>query len=524
MTVWIVSREYAGIAEAGGVKNVTCALSENLVSLGHEVVLFIPLYGCSDLSSVEDLKKIDYSKNISAGFFSEKVNFYCGKINGVKIIFVLSKSFKNKHGIYTYSLLDEKKNSEHKRNTAFEDATYLDVLFQKAVVDFANTNYVKLPDIIHCQDATTALIPCLFKYSCEKNIFFENTKFVVTIHNAGPGYHHSFKTIEAARFYTGIPYTELKNALNGNEVEPFLLLTENTVLTTVSPQYANEIMSSTCDTGGLAKRFIEKKITLTGITNGIQFDRYNPENKNISLLPFEFSPEKNNLEGKYLCRKNLIENFCNEKKHLFVKELDFFGSLNEKKCSFADSVFVSYHGRIVHQKGTDLLAQAADSLLSENENVKFIFMGQGHAELENSLIYLTEKYPGQIVFFRGYSRSLARLAVASADFLVLPSFFEPCGLEDFIGQLYGTIPLAHATGGLKKIIDEETGFLYYNNTADEIKYFLKNLLKIKLSEKDIFNTMISYTARYVHNEFSWKSVVQNKYIPLYESLLNKKLF
>ena len=108
-----------------------------------------------------------------------------------------------------------------------------------------------------------------------------------------------------------------------------------------------------------------------------------------------------------------------------------------------------------------------------------------------------------------------------SDFIALPSNFEPCGLEDFIAQIFGTLPVAHATGGLCKIIDDQTGFLYKPNTAEELSRTISNLVKLKQADSDIFNNMISYAADYVKSNYSWRIVAKEKYLELYNSLLCK---
>ena len=120
---------------------------------------------------------------------------------------------------------------------------------------------------------------------------------------------------------------------------------------------------------------------------------------------------------------------------------------------------------------------------------------------------------------RGYEKTLARLCVAASDFIVLPSFFEPCGLEDFIASLYGTIPVAHSTGGLKKIKDGETGFLFSPNTPETLSALLISLAEKKHNDNSAFDDMMAEAALYVHTMYSWKHVVQDKYIPLYDILV-----
>ena len=183
----------------------------------------------------------------------------------------------------------------------------------------------------------------------------------------------------------------------------------------------------------------------------------------------------------------------------------------------------------LHLKGTtkdeiidellDVLVKAAHSLLEKKLPVKFIFIGQGQPDLEKELLKLSLSFEGRCVFFRGYDRMLSRLCIASSDFVVLPSYFEPCGLEDFIAQIYGTLPVAHATGGLCKIIDDETGFLYSPNKSEKLEEALYSLVKIKSSAGGtIFNNMISYAAKYVKENYSWEKVAL-KYEELYKEIL-----
>mgnify|MGYP003320229804 CR=1 FL=1 len=201
---------------------------------------------------------------------------------------------------------------------------------------------------------------------------------------------------------------------------------------------------------------IDKKlgIKITGITNGIDSEKYLPEKKEISLLPYEYSPGKCQLEGKYANRQYFLEHYASRNACLDeypeIRKYGFISTTNESE----KTVYVSYHGRIVSQKGIDILQKAAVLLLEENLNIRFIFMGQGEQFLEKALAGISERYTGRCVYLLGYERALTRLCTAAADFAVFPSNFEPCGLEDFIAQIYGTLPVAHATGGLCKIIDE----------------------------------------------------------------------
>ncbi len=513
MNIWLVSREYAGIAEAGGVKNVACSLSENLVQRGNKVVLFIPFYGCTDISQLESFHKSYFkSVEVTAQGRSYKVDYAYGRMNGVDIVFVCNDIFREKRAVYVYTAEDERLNPLHRRAEGHEDFRLMNVVFQKAVSVFHKVCDVDMkPDIIHCQDATAALVPVFIR----NDPYYRNTKCVVTIHNAGPGYHHEFESLDQAEEFTGLDRELLAIGLNGKCVEPFVLCTLNAVLTTVSPQYADEIVTGRTETAGLSEIFNKMGIDIIGITNGIDISRYNPADTDASLLPAAFNPLKKDLKGKYICRSILINEYAGcDTSGIIRPGIEQYGYLDEEE----NCTYIGYHGRVVSQKGIKVLAEAADALLKKNLPVRFVFIGQGQNDLEMDLLHLALNYEGKCVFFRGYDRKLSRLCIASCDFMTFPSYFEPCGLEDFIAQIYGTLPVAHATGGLCKIINQETGFLYSPNQSKQLEDILYSLIRIKNTEFNIFNNMITYAANYIVENYSWDVVVE-KYINLYLSLL-----
>ena len=524
LNIWQISREYAGIAEAGGVKNVVCSLSEQLADDDHEVTLFIPLYGCTNLATIRDFDIVsDYTSYISIAGTEYKVSFgqaYCDKI---KIVFIISSRFIEKMNIYTYTELEERITPSHIRGQGHIDAPLLETLFQKAVLDYA-VHFSVFPDIIHCHDATTALIPVFAAELPQYEEIAGNTRFIVTIHNAGPAYHHEFKSIKEAVTFTGLPEKVLEKGRRGECVEPYLLAGFYSCLTTVSPWYADELMDpEDTNTDGLSKLFASKKMHITGITNGIDYEKYNPENTAMSQLPFPFSPEKRIFVGKYKSRELFMDYYSRKDQNSRLKKsirsinsgVDQFGFIDAKP----DCVYFSYHGRVVHQKGIDIWGSAIPSILKKCPYARFIITGQGAPDLEDKQISLTEQFPGKVLYLRGYEKTLARLCVAASDFIVLPSFFEPCGLEDFIASLYGTIPVAHSTGGLKKIKDGETGFLFSPNTPEMLSALLISLAEKKHNDSSAFDDMMAEAALYVHTMYSWKHVVQDKYIPLYDSLV-----
>lgn len=531
MRIWSVSREYAGLAEAGGVKNVARSLCVTLTELGHKVRLFIPLYGCSDISRVGNYREdCAPAAEITVMGRRERVRFDSGIIDGVKVVFIRHPGFLCKRAVYVYTDDDERENPAHRKGVGHEDAQFLNVLFQKAMVVYGARRWKKAPDIIHCHDATCAMIPAFIQavdVLQSKINGLARTRCLVTIHNAGPGYHHDFASVDEAERCTGLPRALLEKGLSGRRVEPFLLAAGcGAELSTVSPRYAEELRERQNDalTDGLAREFIARGIHVTGITNGIDALSYDPTDSSKSLLPFEYNPLAKNFSGKFLLR----EYFESVQSRAASGDLACgvpvegtgmvqYGCLapaSEKEMP----VYFAYHGRMVHQKGVDILCAAAQIVLERCQSARFVIVGQGAPELEQAAVRLASRYAGRCVYFNGYDRAFCRLCTAACDFMVLPSNFEPCGLEDLIASCLGTVPVAHATGGLTKIIHGQTGFLYRPNTPQTLAALLLQLADKEHSVPRSFYNVVQAAADYAHTEFSWRRTAEKYYVPLFRRM------
>ncbi|MDY5123954.1 MAG: glycogen/starch synthase [Treponema sp.] len=518
MKLWIVSMECAGIAEAGGVKNVTYSLCKEFSELNHKTTLFIPVFGCNSwehIADVEDVQSVEFelcgkkeTVTYSKGFNTE------GNFN---VVFINHHGFSEKEDVYTYTEHESQLNPLFVKGTGHVDGLFLDVLFQRAVCEYSKVvNRSEIPDIIHCQDASAAILPAFMKeYKPLKKV-----QSVVTVHNAGPAYHHNFSSVGEAAWYTKLPVELLENSMNHGSVEPFLLAANSgAYISTVSEQYAEEITDPENYelTDGLSPIFFEKKINVKGITNGFDFDRYNPEDKRVSLLPFEFSPEKGEMDGKFKCRKFFIQNVVNTD-NFNSKGIKKFGKL-ECSSDFTKETYICYHGRLTGQKGINVLIEAIPAIIENFPFVRFVLAGQGDPVFEKNIIELTQQYEGKVTFMNGYNRVVARLVSASCDFIVLPSYFEPCGLEDYIAQVYGTLPIAHKTGGLNKIVDEKTGFLYRTNKSDCLVAKISEVIMIKELKSSFITKMIKNASQTVRKEYLWKTVIQKKYLPFFKEIL-----
>ena len=236
-----------------------------------------------------------------------------------------------------------------------------------------------------------------------------------------------------------------------------------------------------------------------------------------SHLPFEFNHETGDLEGKFKCRDYCVEQI----QYSQIEGVKSYGKINIRPQEKDKQIFVSYHGRITNQKGISVLIKAIPAILNNYESVKFVIAGQGEIALEKELIELCSRFDGKVIFLNGYNQKAARLVNAIGDFIVLPSFFEPCGLEDFISQIYGTLPVANATGGLNKIVNYETGFLYQNNTPENLIAKLSEVIALKLYNPQKIDEMIKTAATHIHKNYLWRNVILNEYMPFFESILKK---
>lgn len=517
-SVWIVTREYAEIAEAGGVKNVATSLAEGLVRSGISVTVFIPKYGFVRKSST-----YLFSGDAYAGNVRYPVEFSDCMLRGVRIVFVDCELYRSKRAVYTYTDEDLREpavtQSGAARGKGHLDVNEMNMVLQTAVCRFSLSTETA-PDVLHCQDAHTALLPALWRRSA----LSRKTGFVVTIHNAGPGYRQTIPGLDRAAALTGLDESVLSRCMLRGCVEPFLVAAQYSALTTVSPWYAEELSSAEYDefTEGLSGEIERRGIAVIGITNGMDWSRYDPGDIRASLLPFPFDPASGNLEGKYLTRDAFLAMLGRLGE---TPGIERFGSID----SSSDAVYFSYHGRIAWQKGLDVLEKAARVVLAHSSAARFVVLGQGDPTLESILIGMSSRYPGRFMYIRGYERSLARMAVAISDFLVLPSSFEPCGLEDYIAQIFGTIPVAHAVGGLKKIIDGKNGFLYGAHARNDPAELASLLLELEgpiarrggrfAASEDRFLEMIRFGAQRVRDECSWDRIIADSWLPLYEKAL-----
>lgn len=508
----MLTREYDGLAGAGGVKDFSRQLAEALVRRGKQVSVILPLYGFIDTKGFS-FKKTGNTFAVDMPYIGhfrrEEVSIWSANINGVKVYLVDADRFREKRNVYVYTDEDCGEDSHNQKGMAHYDFFAMNVLLQRAAIAMIIRMDEK-PDIIHCQDGHTAILPAMIREIGGYRHYFEKTGCVVTVHNAGLGYHQEITDLAFAETITGLPSRIILDNRLAGKFDPLLAASSYSVMNTVSENYARELRETDDDslTGWFGHKLLDRGVVLEGVTNGINPANYDPAFPDKLGLAAAFTPEQRKFGGKVRCRVALI------------KELSGGKLTVAKQTGYLDSKpsqpLLTFVGRLTPQKGVDKMIGALETLLPMDRKFQVIIQGSGSPEIEDKLIRLAgdEKYRGRICLLRGYDQGLANRVYAAGDFLLLPSRYEPCGLTDFIAQLFGNLPIVHHIGGLVKVIDGETGITYRDhNSAALMGAILQALLLFRKSPGKVLD-MRQAAVRHIQEHYTWDIVVE-RYLKLY---------
>jgi len=510
--IFILTREYDGLAGAGGIKDFSRQLAEALVRKGRKVSVMMPLYGFIDPAKFS-FKKTDSTFEVDMPYIGrfrrETVTIWSADINGVTVYLVDGDRYREKLDIYVYTDKDSGEESHNQKGMAHYDYFAMNVLLQRAAIAMIILMGEK-PDIIHCQDGHTAILPAMIREIGGFRHYFEKTGCVVTVHNAGRGYHQEIADLAFAETITGLPSRIILDNLLDGRFDPLMAASAYSVMNTVSENYARELRETDDDslTGWFGHKLLERGIVLEGVTNGINPADYDPAFPKKLGLAAAFSPEKKRFAGKARCRAALVKELAAGKRQT-VKQTGYLASRPSQPL-------LSFVGRLTPQKGVDKMIGALETLLPMDKKFQVLILGSGPPDIESKLIRLAddEKYRGRICLLCGYDPDLANRIYAAGDFFLLPSRYEPCGLTDFIAQLFGNLPIVHHIGGLVKVIDGETGIAYRDhNSAALMGGVLKALRLFRKSPGKILD-MRQAAVRQIQGHYTWDIVVK-RYIKLY---------
>ncbi len=420
----MVSSEAAPLAKTGGLADVVGALPSALRSLGDDVAVVIPRYGSIDL------------KGLRRVFDSLPV--YLGATRYDTAIYQDSEEFP----LYLVDCppLFDRKGFYGETGVDYPDNHIRFAVFSRAALGVAR--YLFRTEIFHCHDWQAGLLPAYLRMSTATDPTYLGARTLFTIHNLG--YQGLFPRSALAdvgldagayrpdrmEFFGHVSY--IKGGISFGDW-----------LNTVSPTYAREIQ--TPEFGfGLDGALRARADRLSGILNGVDYREWSPEVD--TLIPAQYSPE--DLSGKRMCKQQLLAEFGLPPGAL---ERPLFGIVS----------------RFTRQKGTDLLAQAAGRIVGEDAYL--VALGSGEPEYEEFFRRMAAEFPGRIAVKVGFDNGLAHRIEAGADAFLMPSQYEPCGLNQIYSLKYGTVPVVRATGGLDDTIEDGvTGFKFQEYSADAL--------------------------------------------------------
>ncbi len=533
-SIWMVTREYEGIAGAGGVKDVCRQLAETLVShAGCRVCVVLPRYGFMDagllgfrLSDIGTMagrigarrygRVLEVDMHYSGEERREPVAIWKGELGGVRLYLVEADRYASKRGVYTYTEEDEQEVVWQHRGRGHFDYFAMNVLLQKAALELMMF-LGERPDVIHCHDGHAAILPAMMKENAGYRTYFSHTGAVVTIHNAGLGYHQEVEDLDFARAVTALPRRVIEDSILDKSFDPFLAASGYAVLNTVSENYALELQQTPEDsrTGWLGHTLLARGITLAGITNGIDPHSFDPSTPQNLHLPHGFDIRKRELDGKKACKAAMFAQLATVQRRDSVRQ---YGVLSGS----AELPLFTFVGRLTSQKGVDIIVESLSQLLRQESDLSMLLFGSGAADLERQMEQLaeSEQGSGKICFLKGFDPALANQVYAAGDFFLIPSRYEPCGLTDYIAQLLGNLPIVHRVGGLVKVIDGETGFSYAGNSPAVLAETMQRAMAVYHSGKDAVTRMQVAAVARIDQRHTWQ-VVMGKYMELYRLAMQR---
>ncbi|MDC7126015.1 MAG: glycogen/starch synthase [Spirochaetales bacterium] len=467
----MVTSETVPFAKTGGLAEVVTELSLQLKSLGYDIRIFMPRYYHIDRAS---LKKRDEALGIWLGKGEEWAAVYEGTLpdSDIPVYFLDHERFFGRDGIYG-----------HRPDEGFLDNAARFALLSRGCFQLCRMLHW-IPDVLHCHDWTAAPACYLLKKE-EQYREFSGTKSVLTIHNLG--YQGVFALSDAIYIQPETDHISL-STLEFNGALNFLksgIMTADKI-TTVSPFYAEEIKSP--EQGfGLDGLLNYRREDLKGILNGIDYSIWNPELDTV-IAPDNFS--ESNIKNKAAVKKRL-----------------------QKEMGLTVDTQIPVVGlisRLVEQKGVgELCGPGYGALYSicYDFNVQFIILGTGEKWCEDELNKLSSELPN-LVFWSGYNSDLAHLIEAGSDFFLMPSKYEPCGLNQMYSLAYGTLPIVRHTGGLADTVENYdqqqasgTGFVFYDMYPEVLYNVLDWVVDTWENRKPHINKM---RKRAMKERFTWE--------------------
>ena len=476
--ILFASSEAAPFIKTGGLADVVGSLPKYFDRKKYDVRVILPKYACMEERFLGKLQAVT-EFYVQLGWRKQYAGILKANANGIQYYFVDNEFYFA---------------GDHPYGEIYQDVEKF-AFFSRAVLD-AVEHIDFCPDVIHCNDWQTGLIPVFLEHFYRSKERYQKIRTVFSIHNIR--FQGRWK-IPEVKDVTSLPNTVftpegIESYGESNYLKGGIVYAD--AVTTVSKSYAMEIMTPEGGEGldGVLRYYSYK---LFGILNGLDYREYNPAADR--RIPYRYS--RSNVGAVKPKNKRKLQEAM---------------GLPQSP----DTFLIGMVSRMTDQKGFDLVAYILDSFLA-GENVQFAVLGTGEARYENMFRYFAEKYPDKLSANIGYSEDMAHLIYAGADAFLMPSLFEPCGLSQLISLRYGTVPIVRETGGLKdtvepynKFTQEGTGFSFANYNAEEMFDTIRSAMQLYYTQKSNWQDLMR---RGMDQDFSWRSSVE-EYERLYESV------
>jgi starch synthase len=485
LRIAFVTSELAPFAKTGGLADVSAALPLELHRLGHDVRLFLPLYpqvrdSARDLRMEEHLREIPMALGPAHYRYSVATAPLPG--SDLRVILVDCPELFGRPSIYT--------------NDADEPLRFL--LLQRAAIEICQRMGFG-PDVFHVNDWQSALVPLLLRTRYRWDRLFANTRTLFTIHNLG--YQGTFSSDLQAHLDLGeghglLHQDDLREG-RINSMKHAILYADQ--LSTVSPTYAEEIQTESFGFG-LHDMLRARRADLVGILNGVDYSEWSPEKD-------KFLPQKYSARSLYRKEKNKVALH----EHL--------GLEYDHEAPVAGIV-----SRLSYQKGFDLLFETLPPLVMQAD-LRVAVLGSGETQYEEFFAGLQRRFPGRVCFWRGFNEELAHLIEAGSDMFLMPSRYEPCGLNQMYSLRYGTAPVVRKTGGLADTVQpwnratgEGNGFVFDHFTGDGLMWAMTRAIECWRDRKSWQVLMKNG----MQLDYSWQRQAR-EYVDLYTRLAGREV-
>lgn len=490
MNVLLVSSEVVPFAKTGGLADVCGTLPIELARMGHQVTVMLPAYRCVRTCGVS-IEPTNVRFDVPIGNKIVRGRLLHAKLPGsdVQVYLVENDDYFDRPELYRYRGEDYRDNCERF------------VFFSRAVLESIRLLQLDV-DVLHANDWQTGLIPAFLEIEYAHTPGYEQIVSLLTIHNMayqGQFWHWDMLLTGLDWKYFNWRQMEFYGGLN--LLKTGLVFAD--AINTVSPTYAHEIQTSALGCG-LEGVLQQRSNVLSGIVNGVSYDVWNPANDPHIAAQYD---DETWHECKPVCKAAL-------QRHLGLPE-------------DAKVPVIGLVGRLADQKGWDLVAELMRRWVRER-NVQWAILGTGEPHYHELLSALANEYPHRVGLRLDFSDAMAHLVEAGADLFLMPSRYEPCGLNQLYSLKYGTVPVVRATGGLADTITDATaenitdsvanGFTFRDYETPAMERALERALAAYHSRPDVWSRIVTTGMR---QDWSWSNSAR-RYIELYEQMIARK--